>query len=100
MVKKVEKADIIGMSAYAWNLMATLEIAKRIKKKNPNVLIIFGGPHVPDNAESFLNEHSYIDLACHSEGERTFTKILEKYPSRDWRKIPAISYIKNNKRTL
>ena len=60
MVKKVENADIIAISAYAWNFNGSLEIAKRIKKKNENVLIIVGGPQIPDNAEKFLRRNPYV----------------------------------------
>lgn len=87
------EADIVGFSVYVWNYKLSLEIAKRIKKNKPETLIVFGGPHVPNNAEVFLREHPFVDIACHGEGEIIFTMILENSPARTWEDIPSISFL-------
>ncbi|MFY7853546.1 MAG: hypothetical protein ACOVQ6_17405, partial [Brevundimonas sp.] len=50
-------------------------IALRLKALKPGIVIVFGGPHVPDQPEAFLRANPQIDLAVHNEGERTFLKI-------------------------
>jgi radical SAM superfamily enzyme YgiQ (UPF0313 family) len=92
MVEHLKNSDIIGFSTYVWNMNISLAVAKQIKQNNPETLIIFGGPQVPDNAEEFLTENKFIDIVCHGEGEQSFLSILEEYPSKDWKEIPGISF--------
>lgn len=92
-VERLECTDIAAFSVYVWNIRISLEIARRLKASRPDTLIIFGGPHVPDRSEAFLRQNTFIDVAVHGEGERTFLQLLESFPSRDWSGIPSISYI-------
>lgn len=93
IVTQLEEAEIVAFSTYAWNFMISLEIAKNLKKKNSDVLSIFGGPHVPDGAEEFLRKYPFIDVACHGEGEHVFMEILDNYHSGKWENIRSISYL-------
>ena len=93
-VEQLLESDISFFSTYVWNYKLSLEIAKKLKRKKPKILIVFGGPMVPDNnTEDFLRSHPFIDIACHGEGEETFVSILENYNKSNWSKIPSISYI-------
>jgi radical SAM superfamily enzyme YgiQ (UPF0313 family) len=92
-VKQFSSADLAGFSLYVWNERISLEIIRRLKERYPEKLIICGGPQVPDNAEEFLRKYPDIDVAVHGEGEITFLKLLEAYPSNDWSDIPGISWI-------
>ena len=61
------------------------------------MLIIFGGPHVPDyETEKFLRKYTQIDLAVHGEGEQTLTEIIENYKTSNWSQISGLSFIDNN----
>jgi radical SAM superfamily enzyme YgiQ (UPF0313 family) len=88
-------ADVIGFSTYVWNIRISLEVARRIKVRRPQTLIVFGGPQVPDRAEEFLRQNTFIDIAVHGEGEAIFLGLLENFPSRTWEGVPSISYIQN-----
>src|SRR5258708_10358041 len=80
-VERLKDADVVGFSTYVWNIRISLEIARRLKKLKPEMLVVFGGPQVPDRLEAFLREHRFIDLAVHGEGEAVFLCILENFPS-------------------
>lgn len=84
--------DIVGFSAYVWNFEISLEIARRLRSVDDDVLIVFGGPHVPDDPSDFLAEYDFIDLTVHGEGEQTFTEVLEASRVRDWSDIVGVSY--------
>lgn len=99
-VNMLQFGDIIGFSVYVWNINISLEIARRLKERSPNVLIVFGGPQVPNHAEEFLRMHKYIDLAVHGEGEIAFLQILENYTSKDWSKVFSSSYINNDQKYI
>ena len=40
--------------------------------------------------KSFLERNSFIDIASTGEGEMVFTSLLEKYPKREWDRVPGI----------
>jgi len=94
-------SDIIFFSTYVWNFKISSEIAKRIKEKKPNTLIVFGGCRVPgQNIENFLKNYPFIDIACYGEGEKVFTAILNNYKTGNWENVPSISYIDENNKVI
>ena len=93
IVSQLENADVLGFSSYVWNEQISLECARRLKQRRPDIFIIFGGPQVPDLPEQFLRDNPFIDVVVHNEGEATFLKLLEAHPGRDWSAIGGISYI-------
>ena len=95
-VQQLLGVQIAFFSTYVWNFRISLEIARTLKAADPNVVIVFGGPQVPDRVEQFLTNYPFVDLACHGEGERSALKILENYPFRRWDQIPGISRMKED----
>ena len=94
-VEAMKHADLVGFSTYVWNGRISLEIARRLKQLKPGIVIVFGGPHVPDQPEAFLRAHPQIDLAVHNEGERTFLKLLEAWPDREaWAALAGVSMVR------
>jgi radical SAM superfamily enzyme YgiQ (UPF0313 family) len=96
-VASLREADVVGFSVYVWNIQLSLEVARRLKAERPDVLLVFGGPQVPDQAEAFLRENPWIDVACHGEGERVFLDLLERLPNRNWNGIGSISYVRDGR---
>jgi radical SAM superfamily enzyme YgiQ (UPF0313 family) len=87
-------ADIVCFSTYVWNLRLSLAIARALKEQDPRVLTVFGGPQIPDQGtEEFLRAHPCVDLACHGEGERVVKAVLEHHATRDWARVPSLSYL-------
>ena len=62
-VEELIEADIVLFSIYVWNVRLSMEIARQLKQRNPNVVIICGGPQVPDKGDKFLREYPFVDLA-------------------------------------
>ena len=48
-VKLAKNADILLCSCYVWNWETTKFLAREVKQANPDCIIIFGGPQVPNN---------------------------------------------------
>jgi tRNA A37 methylthiotransferase MiaB len=91
-VDKLKEAEIIFFSVYVWNFQTSLEICRRLKKINKDIVIVFGGPQVDiDYTEEFLKENPVVDIACLREGEATFNSILKNY--KDFSKATGISYL-------
>ena len=96
-LNNLKDCDVVLFSTYVWNERISLEIAKNLKKKDSTKYIVFGGPSVPDNkygnAEKFLRDNPFIDVAIHQEGERSIHKILEEFPNNNLKDTPNISFI-------
>jgi radical SAM superfamily enzyme YgiQ (UPF0313 family) len=91
--EELADADIVGFSMYVWNANRQLAIARELRARNAQTLIVFGGPHVPDHPEEFLRAHPFVDVVCHGEGEHTFLEIAERFPERDWEDVPGVSFL-------
>jgi len=92
----LEGADVAAFSVYVWNLRLSLAIARELKRRKPDTLVVFGGPQVPElaaAAAAFLREHPYVDVVCHGEGEAVFTALLDRARTRDFTDVPGISIL-------
>ncbi len=122
-VKKLLPADVACFSLYVWNDQLARRIAKELKKIKPEIIIVVGGPHVPDKYKSHIQNkqatlkwenpkktgQDIIDPAL----ERTQTylrennyidiavhgegerpfSILLQNLYGDWKEIPSISFL-------
>lgn len=93
-VKLLAGAHVVGFSTYVWNVKVSLAIAGQLKDIDPQVLIVFGGPQVPDQPEDFMRQNPAVDICVHGEGEVVFAKILEELDGGEpnWENVPSISW--------
>ena len=91
-LEKIVNPSVVGFSCYVWNMEYNLLLARMIKEKYPECLIVFGGHNVPDDT-SLLEKHSFIDVLMHSEGEEPFSLMLKAVADgSDFSGIPDISF--------
>lgn len=92
-INQIEDGNIVLFSNYGWNTNYHLQIAKRIKEKYPNTIIIVGGPNSQLN-ESYLLEHDYVDYFVWGEGEQTLLDLLRCIrDNNDYTQVDGISFI-------
>lgn len=72
-----EKADIAAFSCYIWNIGQILQIAENLKKIQPHIVTVFGGPEVSYDPEALLHKYSFVDFVISGEGEKPFPRLLE-----------------------
>lgn len=84
---KLEKTDILGLTNYVWNQNANDTIAKRFKKINPEGIVVYGGPNVP---EDDLGDYArdFVDHYIAGPGEVQFEKLLDPQSDNEY-KIPV-----------
>tara|TARA_B100000749_G_C18432644_1_gene468591 strand:- start:15 stop:2045 length:2031 start_codon:yes stop_codon:yes gene_type:complete len=73
--------DIIGFSNYAWNRQISKEMSKIFLQKNPNGLVVWGGPNFPadlPSQQTFFKNFPEIDIYVPIEGEIGFSNIVER----------------------
>lgn len=118
--ERLSECDVVGFSCYVWNEQHSLAIAKEYKRRRPEGVVVFGGPQVPNSHKQFRRNrtseltpeerrrersrftpdyhrrHPFIDMACHGEGERAFTAILDRMlidRCADKTSLPSVSFI-------
>lgn len=70
--------DLICFSVYDMTSMISLMLARKIKDKDKNKLIIFGGPEAANfkNSQFFIST-DFVDVVIYGEGEETLLGIVE-----------------------
>jgi hypothetical protein len=71
-----EGPDFLGLSLYLWNTERSLYIAKEVKKRNPDIQILIGGPEVNEDNPYVLGETGF-DIAVSGEAEHSFRSLMK-----------------------
>jgi putative methyltransferase len=100
-VKLLRHHDVIGFSTYIWNRSYNAVLARELKKVNPNILIVGGGPEYSIEKPNFFEKHPFLDICVKSEGEISFKNILVEYlkDNSDYTSIKGL-LINNSGKTI
>jgi putative methyltransferase len=81
VVERITSPSIFAFSCYIWNWEYNKKLAKAVKSKFPNCIIVFGGPQISNRPEetNFFGDHPYVDCISFGEGEKNFLRILEDF---------------------
>jgi len=88
-----QDSEIYLFSSYVWSHMAIMAIAKEIKNRNPNRIIVIGGPHlgITHNKLDWFFSHKFVDAICEptSYGEWFIEDMLNQYAEGDidWKQV-------------
>lgn len=74
--KITEDTLFIGFSAMTSQIGMAVKLAKKIKEKNPDTHIVFGGVH-PTLFPEQTAQNPYIDIAVINEGTKTVLEIID-----------------------
>lgn len=75
-----QQPDMVGFSCSIKNFMVMLRIATIIKKRNPKITIVFGGPEIHQELVFSPEKHIQngpIDIAVLHDGEITFSRVID-----------------------
>ncbi len=89
--------DIVGISVLSNEAGAAGMITEICRQYNPDLPIIWGGPHPTFLPESVLGSYPYVDYLVLGEGERTFSLLCDALSSKsaeakNLEKIRGIAY--------
>jgi putative methyltransferase len=85
------KIDVLGLSCYEWNYDLQVALAQMVREKNPDCLIVMGGPQPDYKDSNFFIGNDFLDLVVIQEGEKVFSDILESYLMKEgFEHIPGL----------
>ncbi|PZE20784.1 B12-binding domain-containing radical SAM protein [Paenibacillus xerothermodurans] len=73
-----KQPDIVGFSCYIWNIEETITVINMLKKINPELIIVLGGPEVSYDTEYWMERLPEVDYVVMGEGEETFHHLLKE----------------------
>jgi hypothetical protein len=102
-IKKIAlSSNLFFFSYFSWNSLISDRISRKIKRYNPDAIIIYGGKHIPYIHEDeklfypFYKKRKHIDFYCYGSGETFFlTFLLDYLKIKDTKKLKE--HIHNNK---
>ena len=98
IIKNVDynKYDLIGFTLNYGQILPSLAIAKKIKKKNPDKKIIFGGSStINELGKRIVSNFNYVDFIVSGEGEKALFSLTTDFESYQY--IPGLIYQEENK---
>ena len=87
------RPDAVGATSVTMNFNKARQILRDVKKYNPEIITMMGGPHVSFMAMATLRQYPEIDLIVIGEGEDTIAELTPVIKRRNkWHDIRSIAY--------
>lgn len=97
VLARIEAPDVVAVSNVLWNTEYNKLLVGELKKRYPNVLILFGGHGIPHKGD-FLAANPQVDYVTYFEGEKTMARLLKAIArGEDVGEIPNLAYRKDGK---
>lgn len=91
-----QKPTIIGFSCYIWNIEETIKVINMLKKINPSIQIVLGGPEVSYDTVEWMAKVPNVDFIVMGEGEYSFKQLLsEMNGEANYKNVHGIAYRDN-----
>ena len=88
---------IVGFSCMTCSYLPALHFASLVKKADPDIVTVFGGPHPTFQSAETLT-HNAVDVIVRGEGEYTFPEVVQAIQNKEsLSRIDGISYKINGK---
>jgi radical SAM superfamily enzyme YgiQ (UPF0313 family) len=99
-----KKPKIVGFTVYESNFTLCHLIASSLKKNEPKLIILFGGPTPSVQPDTVLKHYDFVDGCVRHEGEETCLELLRELDAKgfkikkaDLTEIKGLSYRFNGK---
>lgn len=71
------KPSVVSFYTICDSFYISARLSESIKKKNPNIKIVMGGPHATLIAAEILSDFPWVDIISMGEGEKTVLSIMD-----------------------
>lgn len=93
IVQRLLPNDLILVSLYVWNEQISLEVCRRLKSVRSDLIVLMGGPQVPEKSEAFLRTHKFVDYVIAGEGELAFVEVLDSLLEGTVDRARSVSFV-------
>lgn len=94
-VLKDYKPDLVGITAMTTKFGSVLKTAEIVKRYDPNIRVVAGGPHSTFLSDQTL-ESENIDIVVRGEGETTFLNLVNSLETKNgFQELDGISFRQN-----
>jgi tRNA A37 methylthiotransferase MiaB len=91
-----DKPDFACFSVYVWNDDHQFKIMETIKRDNPEITVIAGGPQLDAHKDkSFFDKHPYIDYVCYGDGEQAMQLLIDRHLGLIAADTPLVNVVEN-----
>ncbi len=87
-----DRPDAIGFTTLGCSFIFTARVAARIKRVEPDLPILLGGPHATVLDRLIMESFDTFDVIVRHEAEETINPVLEALGSRSFADLPGITY--------
>lgn len=92
--------DAVGLSVYVWNRQQVLELARALKRRQPELVLFAGGPESGEEPRPFFRE-GLFDFVVVGEGEITFGEAMAALrEGQPVSAIPGVATLRNDRVSL
>jgi radical SAM superfamily enzyme YgiQ (UPF0313 family) len=84
--------DVIGLTTLGCNFICTLKVAAHLKRMNPEVPILLGGPHATILDQEIIKRFPQFDVIARNESELNLLPLLEGLPQMRLNGVPGITF--------
>ena len=87
------KPDVVGLSAMTYEAGCMHAVARELKRRLPDVIVVCGGPH-PSVADEDVMRDPAVDFVVRGEGEFTFAELLDGIEAgrSDWSDCAGLNW--------
>lgn len=89
------KPEIVGFTCYDTNYVYVRILAKMLKKKDPSLTVVLGGPTATFSDKTVMNHTPEFDICVVGEGEQTVLELFQKGFS-DLESIKGVTFRSGN----
>jgi radical SAM superfamily enzyme YgiQ (UPF0313 family) len=87
-----EGPDAVGFTALGCSFLFALNVAKLIKRSEPELPILLGGPHATMLHRQILERFDQFDVVVRYEADEIFPAVLANLEQRSFRDISGLSW--------
>lgn len=95
-VRKTKNSDVVVMEGSTVTLKEDLKTANELKNENPDIKIIFTGPHATAIPDDYLRSKN-VDFVCIGEYEYTLLELIRNLKNSRMGNVKGIAFQKNGK---
>jgi radical SAM superfamily enzyme YgiQ (UPF0313 family) len=89
VLRKASDASVVGLVCYTESRFQCFDFVRRLKRMNPSVKVIVGGPHVNTLDSQIMRHYAEVDAVVRMESEESVLDIINGKPLSA---IPGITW--------